>query len=102
MWVATVWNINWPSSSSLSASESQAELLTLLDVAQDSGLNAVFFQVRPEADAMYQSSLEPWSRYLTGTQGTDPGWDPLQFLLDEGHARGLEIHAWMNPYRALF
>ena len=100
VWVATVWNINWPSSSSLSASESQAELLTLLDVAQDSGLNAVFFQVRPEADAMYQSSLEPWSRYLTGTQGTDPGWDPLQFLLDEGHARGLEIHAWMNPYRA--
>ena len=100
VWIATVWNINWPSGSGLSASESQAELLTLLDVAQDSGLNAVFFQVRPEADAMYASELEPWSRYLTGTQGGDPGWDPLAFLLEEGHARGLEVHAWMNPYRA--
>lgn len=100
VWIATVWNINWPSSSALSATQSQEELITLLDVAQESGLNAVFFQVRPEADAMYQSELEPWSRYLTGTQGSEPGWDPLQFLLDEGHARGLEVHAWMNPYRA--
>lgn len=100
VWIATVWNINWPSSSSLSASASQAELLTLLDTAQASGLNAVFFQVRPEADALYASELDPWSRYLTGTQGQDPGWDPLQFVLDEGHARGLEVHAWLNPYRA--
>lgn len=100
VWLATVWNINWPSSSSLTRTQGQEELIALLDVAQDSGLNAIFFQVRPESDAMYPSELDPWSRYLTGSQGTDPGWDPLQFLLDEGHARGLEIHAWMNPYRA--
>ena len=100
VWIATVYNINWPSTTGLSSAQSQAELRDLLDVAADSGLNAVFFQVRPEADAMYASNLEPWSRYLTGTQGDDPGWDPLQFLLDEGHARGLEVHAWMNPYRA--
>jgi uncharacterized lipoprotein YddW (UPF0748 family) len=100
VWIATVSNINWPSAQGLPIATQQAELVDLLDVCVDAGLNSVFFQVRPEADAFYQSSYEPWSRYLTGTQGVDPGWDPLQYLIDEGHARGIEIHAWLNPYRA--
>ncbi len=100
VWIATVWNINWPSTTGLSPAAAQAELIELLDVSAEAGLNAVFFQVRPEADALYVSAHDPWSRFLTGTQGTDPGWDPLQFLLVEAHARGLEVHALMNPYRA--
>ena len=66
-----------------------------------SGLNAIFFQVRPESDALYASSLEPWSRFLSGTQGEDPGYDPLAILLELAHARGLEVHAWLNPYRGM-
>ena len=62
-------------------------------------MNAVFFQVRAESDAFYPAALEPWSRFLTGKQGRDPGWDPLAFAIEEGHKRGIEIHAWMNPYR---
>ncbi len=100
VWLTTVFNINWPSSQGLSASAQQAELTDLLDVAADTGLNTVFFQIRPECDAFYPSELEPWSRYLSGTQGQDPGWDPLAFAIDEAHQRGLELHAWMNPYRA--
>lgn len=100
VWVATVFNINFPSGQGLSAAAQQDELRALLDVAQGTGLNAVVFQVRPESDALYPSSLEPWSRYLTGTQGDDPGYDPLAVLVEEAHARGLEAHAWLNPYRA--
>jgi uncharacterized lipoprotein YddW (UPF0748 family) len=100
VWIATVSNINFPSAQGLSVAAQQAEMVDLLDVCADAGLNAVFFQVRPESDALYASSLEPWSRFLTGTQGADPGWDPLQYLLDEAHARGIEVHAWLNPYRA--
>ena len=100
VWLATVFNINWPSRTGLDAASQRAELGALLDVAVETGLNAVFFQVRPESDAFYPSELEPWSRYLSGTQGVDPGWDPLQFAITEAHARGLELHAWMNPYRA--
>jgi uncharacterized lipoprotein YddW (UPF0748 family) len=100
VWIATVFNINFPSAQGLSAAQGQSEIRALLDVCEEAGLNAVFFQVRPEADALYDSSLDPWSRYLTGTQGVDPGWDPLQYMLDEGHARGIEVHAWLNPYRA--
>jgi uncharacterized lipoprotein YddW (UPF0748 family) len=100
VWPPTVWNINWPSTTGLEPEHAKAELVALLDVAEESGLNAIFFQVRPEADALYDSQLEPWSRYLTGSQGTDPGWDPLAFVLFEGHARNLEVHAWLNPYRA--
>ncbi len=99
VWVATVYNINWPSSAGLDASSQQAELIEILDVAASLNLNAVVFQVRPESDALYASDLEPWSRFLTGVQGVDPGWDPLAFLIEEGHARNLEIHAWFNPYR---
>ncbi|HEY8379281.1 MAG TPA: family 10 glycosylhydrolase [Nannocystis sp.] len=99
-WVATVFNINFPSGQGLPPEALKAELVAILDAVQAAGLNAVVFQVRPECDALYASSLEPWSRFLTGTQGQDPGMDPLQVALDEGHARGLEVHAWLNPFRA--
>jgi len=100
-WIATVFNINWPSRSGLDLAAQQRELRGLLDAAERSGLNAVVMQIRAECDAFYESELEPWSRFLTGTQGSDPGWDPLAFAIDEAHARNLELHAWMNPYRAL-
>jgi uncharacterized lipoprotein YddW (UPF0748 family) len=104
VWVATVGNMDWPSKRTLSPSEQQAELRALFDRAQALKLNAVIFQVRPAADALYKSSLEPWSEFLTGTQGRapEPAWDPLQFAIDEAHARGMELHAWFNPYRAGF
>lgn len=78
----------------------QAYFVSLLDSLQHTGINAILFQVRPEADAWYKSSLEPWSRYITGTQGKDPDWDPLEFLIAECHKRNMELHAWLNPYRA--
>jgi uncharacterized lipoprotein YddW (UPF0748 family) len=99
-WIATVWNQNWPSKVGLSADEAKAELITMLDGLASAKMNTVFFQVRTESDALYASPLEPWSRWLTGTQGQDPGWDPLAFVVEEGHRRGLEVHAWINPYRA--
>lgn len=100
-WIATVANIDWPSRPGLAADRQQAELTLLLDRAAAVGLNAVVLQVRPEADAFYASSLEPWSEYLTGTQGRPPApfYDPLEFAVAEAHARGLELHAWFNPYR---
>jgi uncharacterized lipoprotein YddW (UPF0748 family) len=100
VWVATVGNINFPSRSGLSVTAAQAELTSMLDVVQRNRLNAVVFQVRPEGDAVYRSSLEPWSRYLTGRQGGDPGFDPLEFLVAQAHRRNIEVHAWFNPYRA--
>lgn len=99
-WVATVSNINFPSAPGLSAAAQQAELRGLVSLLAELGFNAIFFQVRPECDAFYPSALEPWSRYLTGTQGQDPGYDPLAVLLDAAHGQGLEVHAWLNPYRA--
>lgn len=102
VWVATVGNLDWPSRRTLPAQQQQAELLRMLDAARDQGLNAVIFQIRPMADALYESSLEPWSEYLTGTPGRDPGWDPLAFAIEQAHARGLELHAWFNPFRAGF
>ncbi|MDP1830228.1 MAG: family 10 glycosylhydrolase [Archangium sp.] len=101
VWVASVVNLDWPASSSLSADAGRASLTAMVDSMADAGLNALFFQVRPESDALYPSTLEPWSRFLTGTQGQNPGWDPLAELLTLAHARGLEVHAWMNPYRGL-
>ncbi len=85
-----------------STEENQAYLLQLLDSLYDAGINAVFFQVRPRADALYRSEIEPWSRFLTGVVGKapDPYWDPLEFMVREAHARGMELHAWLNPYRA--
>ncbi len=101
-WVASVSNIDWPSSRTLSTSAQQRELLELLDRAVALNLNAILLQVRPAADALYPSKIEPWSEYLTGKQGRapDPYWDPLEFAVKEAHARGLELHAWFNPYRA--
>jgi uncharacterized lipoprotein YddW (UPF0748 family) len=104
VWVATVGNMDWPSRRSLSSRQAQDELIRLLDTARDLGLNAVIFQVRPMADAFYESALEPWSDYLTGASGRapEPFWDPLAFAIEHAHARGLELHAWFNPFRAGF
>ncbi|MGW3122407.1 glycoside hydrolase family 10 protein [Streptomyces sp. NPDC001107] len=99
VWVATVANRDWPSKPGLTAAEQRAELIAILDRAVHSRLNAVMFQVRPTADALWPSPYEPWSQVLTGTQGQDPGWDPLGTAVKEAHARGLELHAWFNPYR---
>ncbi|MGW8888514.1 glycoside hydrolase family 10 protein [Streptomyces sp. NPDC055749] len=98
-WVATVANIDWPSRQGLTAGEQQAQLLARLDEAVARNLNTVVFQARPTADAMWPSPFEPWSEFLSGTQGVDPGWDPLGFAVREAHARGLQLHAWFNPYR---
>lgn len=102
VWVATVGNMDWPSRRGLPAEQQQAELLRILDDAAALGLNAVILQVRPAADALYASALEPWSEYLSGTAGVPPApyYDPLEFAVREAHARGLELHAWFNPYRA--
>jgi uncharacterized lipoprotein YddW (UPF0748 family) len=99
MWISSVVNIDWPSRTGLSAADQQAEFLHWLDVAERFNLNAVFVQVRPTADAFWPSPLEPWSQYLTGVQGQDPGYDPLGFIVEEAHRRNLELHAWYNPYR---
>lgn len=100
LWIATVANIDWPSRTTLTAAQQQAELLGILDGAASAGLNAVMFHVRPASDAVYSSSIEPWGSMLSGTQGTDPGYDPLAFAVTAAHARGLELHAWINPFRA--
>jgi len=100
MWIATVANIDWPSQSGLSTNAQQTELRAILDMAQNTGFNAVVLQVRAAGDAIFPSTLEPWARSLSGTQGVDPGWDPLAFAVTEAHARGLELHAWFNPFRA--
>lgn len=99
MWLATVANRDWPSRAGLTAEQQRAELLGHLDTAVERRLNTVVLQVRPTADALWPSPYEPWAQYLTGTQGRDPGWDPLGTAVDEAHARGLELHAWFNPYR---
>ena len=101
-WIATVANIDWPSEPGLSTERQQSELRTLLDRAAELRLNAVILQVRPAADAFYPSELEPWSEYLTGEMGSppEPFYDPLAFAVEEAHNRGLELHAWFNPYRA--
>ena len=100
LWVATVRNIDWPSDDSLPPQRQREELIDIFDRAVDAGFNAIVFQVRPAADAVYRSELEPWSVLLSGRQGTDPGYDPLQFAIEQAHARGLELHAWINPFRA--
>lgn len=101
-WVATVANIDWPSRKGLSTAEQQAEMRAILDQAVALKLNAIIFQVRTAADALYDSPLEPWSEYLSGTQGQAPSpwYDPLALWISEAHKRGLELHAWFNPFRA--
>lgn len=101
-WVATVDNIDWPSKRTLNVSEQKRELIQIMDKARELNLNAIIFQVRPAGDALYASKLEPWSEYLTNRQGKAPQplWDPLAFAVQEAHKRGLQLHAWFNPYRA--
>ncbi len=101
-WVATVANIDWPSRKGLSSAEQQAEVIALLDQAVALKLNAIILQVRTSADALYASDLEPWSEYLSGTQGQapEPFYDPLQYWVSQAHRRGIELHAWFNPFRA--
>jgi len=101
-WVATVANINWPSKPGLPMETQKQEAIALLDFLQVHHFNAVILQVRPQADALYKSDIEPWSYYLTGTQGKVPDsfYDPLEFWVKEAHDRGIELHVWLNPYRA--
>ncbi|WP_017613429.1 glycoside hydrolase family 10 protein [Nocardiopsis salina] len=98
-WLTTVRNIDWPSEPGLSEQEQKEELDAWLDDAVDMNLNSVFLHARPTADAVYDSDMEPWARYLTGEQGGDPGYDPLEYAVEQAHERGLEMHAWFNPYR---
>jgi len=102
VWVASVANIDWPSRRGMPADSQRMELIALLDRAASMRLNAVILQVRPAGDALYASALEPWSEYLTGEQGKAPAplYDPLEFAVTEAHRRGIELHAWFNPYRA--
>ncbi len=102
VWVASVKNIDWPSRPGLTTEQQKTELLALLDRAKQLRLNAVLLQVRPSADALYASRIEPWSEYLTGQMGRAPSpfYDPLALAVEEAHKRGLELHAWFNPYRA--
>ncbi|MBI3850328.1 MAG: family 10 glycosylhydrolase [Verrucomicrobia bacterium] len=101
-WVASVSNIDWPSQPGLSTAQQKAELVAILNRAAQLHLNAIILQVRPACDALYSSQLEPWSEYLTGTMGRPPSpyYDPLDFAVAEAHKRGLELHAWFNPFRA--
>lgn len=102
VWVATVANIDWPSTPGLTTIEQQNEFIKILDFHHRNGINAIFFQVRPAADAFYAQAKEPWSYWLSGTQGKAPlpAYDPLAFAIQEAHKRGMELHAWFNPYRA--
>ncbi|RYZ15453.1 MAG: hypothetical protein EOP49_53055, partial [Sphingobacteriales bacterium] len=101
-WVSTVSNIDWPSARTLTSAQQQDQLLRILDTLKSTGFNTVFLQIRPEGDALYASTIEPWSYWLTNAQGTAPNpfWDPLAFAVAECHKRGMQLHAWINPYRA--
>jgi uncharacterized lipoprotein YddW (UPF0748 family) len=102
VWISTVSNIDWPASRTLSTSQQQAELLKIMDTLSTTGINTLYLQVRPESDALYPSTIDPWSYWLTNAQGTAPNplWDPLAFAITEAHKRGMQLHAWLNPYRA--
>lgn len=104
VWIATVENIDWPSKRGLTSEEQKNEFIKILDMHKRNGMNAVIMQIRPVSDAFYPSKFEPWSEYLTGKQGQAPSpyYDPLLFMIEETHKRGMEFHAWMNPYRAVF
>ena len=101
VWVATVANIDFPTKKTLSIEQQKAELLQNLELTKSLKLNAIIFQVRPQCDALYKSSIEPWSEFLTGEMGKAQSFDPLEFLVAEAHKRGILVHAWFNPYRAL-
>jgi len=101
LWVTTVINLDWPSRPGLTNAQMMAEADVILNRAQQIGMNAIFLQVRPAGDAIYPSNIFPWSKYLTGVQGQAPAnnWDPLRYWIDGAHSRGMELHAWINPYR---
>lgn len=103
VWIATIANIDWPSSPNHSPYEQRSEMIHMLDELYDNNINTVVFQARPSTDAFYHSALEPWSKYLTGKQGKrpEPFYDPMQFVIDEAHKRCMEVHIWLNPYRVL-
>lgn len=102
VWVATVWNLDWPSNPGLPVEQQKAEFIQIIEQLQAMNFNAIVLQVRPEGDAIYSSQLEPWSHWLTGTQGQAPVpfYDPLEFAIAESHKRNIELHAWFNPFRA--
>ena len=101
-WIASVANIDWPSSPNLSVAQQKSEFDSILSVLKSTGMNAVFVQIRPAGDALYPTTLAPWSKYLTGRQGVGPApeYDPLEFMIKAAHERRMEFHAWLNPYRA--
>lgn len=101
-WISTVFNLDWPRDSRKSgchAEQQKQQYTSMLDKLQEAGMNTVFVQVRPTSDAIYPSQSLPWSEWLTGTQGKDPGYNPLQFMIEETHKRGMQFHAWFNPFR---
>lgn len=102
-WIATVINLDWPESSGLPPRYKKEDLLNKFDRLKEAGINVIYFQIRTEGDALYDSPTEPWSKYLTSEEGRapDPYWDPLTFAIEEAHKRGMELHAWLNPYRAM-
>ena len=100
-WLSTVTNIDWPSAHNLSAAQQKDELNSILNSLRDANINAVCFQVRSLCDAFYESEYEPWAAELTGTRGKGPGYDPLQYAIEQAHARGIEIHVWVNPFRVV-
>lgn len=102
-WMATVINLDWPASGDIPVRFQKQSLTDRLDDLKAAGINTLYFQIRTEGDALYDSDIEPWSKYLTGEEGVapDPYWDPLEFVIDEAHKRGMELHAWLNPYRAM-
>lgn len=103
VWIATVANIDWPDYPTTNSEVQKASFIRLLDYHKLNGINTVIVQVRPSSDAMYPSVFEPWSQWLTGVQGQAPTpfYDPLEFMITETHKRGMEFHAWINPYRAV-
>lgn len=103
VWLSSVFNIDFPSSATATPEAQRADFIRILDLHRQMGVNAVFVQIRPAADALYASTIEPWSQWLTGAQGRapSPAWDPLTFMLEEAHKRGIEFHAWFNPFRSV-
>lgn len=99
VWVSTVYNLDFPSEKGISQEEYKVEYKELLDNLEELNMNSIIFQVRPKLDAFYNSDINPWSEYLTGEQGKSPGWDPMEWMIEETHKRGMEFHAWFNPYR---
>ena len=97
-WITTVYNSDWPKNKN-NIFEQKKEMLDMLDDLKDAGINTVMFQARPKGDALYSSQINPWSDVLTGKQGANPGYDPLRFVIEEAHKRGIKVHAWLNPYR---